>query len=105
MSDRLAKLMKLHALDARDAFVLYAIAQEHTRAGDHVQALAWYDRTLQVDASYCYAYFFKARAQQALGDLTGARATAHAGQQQAHRTGDAKAAGELSTLQVELAEG
>lgn len=32
MSDRLAKLHKLLALDERDTFTLYALAQEHAKA-------------------------------------------------------------------------
>ncbi|MFT3686319.1 MAG: hypothetical protein QM783_15600 [Phycisphaerales bacterium] len=72
MSDRLAKLEKLLALDPADTFVLYGIAQEHGKAGDFAKAIEFYDRTLAADPAYCYAYFHKARAQQAAGDLTGA---------------------------------
>jgi tetratricopeptide (TPR) repeat protein len=105
VSDRLAKLEKLLALDPADTFVLYGIAQEHGKAGDFVKAIEFYDRTLAADPAYCYAYFHKARAQQAAGDLNGARQTALAGVQAAHRAGDQKALGELSGLQVELSEG
>lgn len=105
MSDRLAKLHKLLALDERDTFTLYALAQEHAKLGDHAQAIVFYDRTLAVDPHYHYAYFHKARSQQALGELADARATVAAGIQAAQRAADAKALGELSNLQVELAEG
>lgn len=105
MSDRLAKLTKLLALDDRDTFVLYALAQEHAKAGDHDQAITFYDRTLAVDPAYCYAYFHKARSQQAQGDIPAARLTVQTGITAAHRAGDGKALGELSSLQVELAEG
>lgn len=104
MSDRLAKLTKLLALDDQDAFVLYGLAQEHAKLGDHAKAIEFYDRCLTVDAAYCYAYYHKARSQAADGDLPGARATAAQGISAAHRAGDAKAAGELSTLQVEFSE-
>jgi tetratricopeptide (TPR) repeat protein len=104
MSDRLTQLMRLLELDERDTFVLYALAQEHAKLGDHAAAVRAYDRTLEVDPGYCYAYFHKARSQQALDDLPGARATVQAGIQAAVRAGDAKAHAELSSLQVELAE-
>lgn len=104
MSDRLAKLTKLLALDDRDTFVLYALAQEHAKAGDHHQAITFYDRTLDADPAYCYAYYHKARSQQAAGDVAAARQTVHAGIVAAHRAADSKALGELSTLQTELAE-
>ncbi|MBY0307613.1 MAG: hypothetical protein K2Q09_02625 [Phycisphaerales bacterium] len=105
MSERLAKLEKLLALDPADTFVLYGIAQEHARAGDFARAIEFYDRTLTADPAYCYAYFHKARAQQAAGDLAGARQTALEGAQAAHRAGDQKALSELGGLQIELSEG
>ncbi len=103
-ADRLAKLTKLLTLDERDTFVLYALAQEHAKLGDHATACGFFDRTLAVDPLYCYAYFHKARSQQAAGDLSGARVTVQSGIQAAHRASDGKALSELSSLQLELAE-
>ncbi|MCA3005734.1 MAG: tetratricopeptide repeat protein [Planctomycetaceae bacterium] len=100
----IAQLEKLLALDPADTFVLYGLAQEHAKQKNFGEAVAFYDRCLAVDPGYCYAYFHKARAQQAMGDLAGAKVTAQAGVQAAHRAGDGKALSELSTLQVELAE-
>ena len=105
MNDRLAKLQNLLAVDERDTFVLYALAQEHAKLGEHTQAISFFDRCLAVDPAYCYAYYHKARSQQGAGDLPGARATVAAGIAAARQAGDAKALGELSSLQVELAEG
>lgn len=101
---RLEKLERLLQADPRDTFTLYALAQEHAKAGAHARAIEFFDRTLEVDPAYCYAYFHKARAQHATGDLPGARATALAGVQAALRAGDGKAHSELSNLQIELAE-
>ncbi len=101
---RLAKLTALLALDPADTFVLYALAQEHAKAGEHAEAITFYDRTLAADPAYCYAYYHKARSQQSQGDIAAARQTAQAGVTAAHRAGDSKALGELSTLQTELAE-
>lgn len=104
MSERLAKLTKLLAADPADTFVLYALAQEHAKVGDHTQAVAFYDRLLAADPAYCYAYYHKALSQQAASDLAGARQTVLAGVQAAHRAGDGKALSELTSLQIELAE-
>ncbi|MGQ0627197.1 MAG: hypothetical protein ACT4PL_03750 [Phycisphaerales bacterium] len=101
---RLAKLEKLLALDGRDTFVLYALAQEHGTAGDHGRAIEFYDRTLAVDPTYCYAYFHKARCQQQVGAIGPARETVRDGIAAAHRAADSKALNELSGLAVELAE-
>jgi hypothetical protein len=103
-SDRLAKLTKLLALDERDTFVLYALAQEHAKLADHVTACQFFDRTLAVDPLYCYAYYHKARSQQAMNDLAAARVTVQTGIQAAHRASDGKALSELSSLQIELVE-
>jgi len=104
MNDRLAKLLSLFAADPDDTFVLYGIAQEHAKKGDHAKAIEFYDLTIVSDPDYCYAYFHKAQSQRALGDLKGARQTALEGVQSAHRVGDGKALSELTNLQVELAE-
>ncbi len=104
MTDRLAKLEKLLALDPNDTFVLYGLAQEYGKMGDLAKAVSFYDRTLAADPAYCYAYFHKARAQQAAGDLASARQTVADGVRAAHRAGDGKALNELTGLQVELGE-
>ncbi|MFO0491713.1 MAG: tetratricopeptide repeat protein, partial [bacterium] len=57
MSERLAKLQKLLALDERDVFVLYGLAQEYGKVGEYAQAVGFYDRALAVDPGYCYAYY------------------------------------------------
>ncbi len=101
---RLPKLQKLLLLDPRDTFVLYAIAQEHANAKDFTQAIEFYDKTLEVDPAYCYAYFHKAKCQKALDQIAAARLTVQRGIETAHRAGDAKALNELSGLSVELAE-
>jgi tetratricopeptide (TPR) repeat protein len=94
--------MKLHAADPADADVLYMLAQEHARAGDQAQAQAWYDRCLSANSDYLYAYFHKARSQQAAGDIPGALATARTGHARARAKGDAKATNELAGLIDEL---
>ncbi len=104
MSERLEKLKKLLAMDPKDTFVLYAMAQECFKQGDYAGAVDYYQRCIEADASYCYAYYHMAVAQKHAGQLDQARATIQAGIQAAHRAKDHKALGELSTLQVDLAE-
>lgn len=104
MTDRLAKLNALLAADPHDTFLLYGVAQEHAKAGDHARAIDSFDKVIAIDPAYCYAYYHKARSQQALGELAAARQTVLVGVQAAHRAGDGKALSELSGLQIELAE-
>jgi tetratricopeptide (TPR) repeat protein len=92
-------LEQLHALlaaDPSDPFVLYGLAQEHARRKEYAPALEFYDRCLAADPSYCYAYFHKARAQEALNRPADAAATLREGQRAAKAAGDAHALAEIS---------
>lgn len=93
----IAQLEKLLAADPADTFVLYGLAQEHTKAGNAAQAIVYYDRCLAADPAYCYAYFHKARIQEAAGDVAGAVRTLTEGVAQARKTSDFKALGEITT--------
>ncbi|MFG0326572.1 MAG: tetratricopeptide repeat protein [Phycisphaerales bacterium JB037] len=99
----LEQLHRLLEADPHDPFTLYAIAQEHAKQGEHAQAIAFYDRCLAANPDECYAYFHKARSQEAMGDESDAAATLEAGIAVATRLGDAKALGELSAYREELA--
>jgi hypothetical protein len=101
----IAQLEQLLAADPRDAFVLYGLAQEHAKAGGaqgHGRAVEFYDRCLEVDPSYCYAYFHKARSLAALGRAPEAVATAQAGVAAARKASDGHAESELRALLDEL---
>lgn len=92
------QLEKLLAIDEADTFVLYALAQEYAKGGDHSAAIAYYDRCLAADETYCYAYFHKARSLEAIEQIEPARATLQAGLAVARRVGDAKAASEIGSF-------
>jgi tetratricopeptide (TPR) repeat protein len=96
--DRLAQLLKLHEADPADPFCTYGIALEHAKAGRSAEALTWLDKTLALDAAYCYAYFQKGKLLNDLGDAAGARRTVEAGIVAATQCGDAHARDELATL-------
>ena len=96
-----AQLTKLLTLDPADTFVLYALAQEHARLGDHSAAILWYDKCLAIDPHYCYAYFHKARSQHALADTPAAIATVRSGIDAARKAQDGKALSELQGLLAE----
>lgn len=98
----IADLERLLAADPEDAFVIYGIAQEHAKAGDFARAVEFYDRCLKVDPAYVYAYFHKARAQEAMGRTEDALATLRAGIDIARATDDGHAMNELSAYLDEL---
>jgi tetratricopeptide (TPR) repeat protein len=96
------QLGRLLQADPEDPFLLYGMAQELARRGDHAGALEWYDRCLRADGAYCYAYFHKARSQQALGRGAEALATVRLGLGAARAAADSHALGELQALEAEL---
>jgi tetratricopeptide (TPR) repeat protein len=98
----LAQLEQLLAHDPRDAFVLYALAQEHAKLGHTPLAAEFYDRCVESDPTYCYAYFHKARLLIHAGDHRGAAHTIDAGLAAARQAQDAKALAELESLRDSL---
>ena len=98
----IAQLEKLLAANPNDAFLLYGMAQEHAKSGNHALAIEWYDRCLKADPGYCYAYFHKARTQADAGKTADAVATLKAGAAAAKRACDAHAASEIAAYLDEL---
>lgn len=92
----IAQLEKLLQADPNDTFVLYGLAQEYAKTGEHAKSIAFYDRCLAADPAYCYAYFHKARVQEVAGDIPGAIATLKAGVAKSREVGDAKALNEIA---------
>ncbi len=98
MSPRLTQLHKLHAADPGDPFLTYGIALEHGKTGALDDAIAWLDKTLAIDATYCYAYFQKAKMLDEKGETEAARAILQQGMKAAQAAGDGHAASEMMTL-------
>ncbi|MEX2218019.1 MAG: tetratricopeptide repeat protein [Phycisphaerales bacterium] len=96
------QLERLLAADPRDPFVLYGLAQEHAKRGDLPRAVEFYDRCLAADPKYLYAYFHKAKAQEAAGRAAEAGATLETGLAAARAAGDQHAQGEIQAYLDEL---
>jgi tetratricopeptide (TPR) repeat protein len=97
-NDRLQRLEKLLALDPADPFVLYGLAQEHAKLEHVAQACELYDRCLQIDATYCYAYYHKAKLLSEHEQVEQAVSTIQAGMSAARACRDTKALSELQGL-------
>lgn len=92
---RVEQLTRMLEADPDDAFLLYALAQEHAKESRHGEALVFYDRCLKADGAYCYAYYHKARSQEALGRHEDAKSTLRAGLEAARTARDAHAFAEI----------
>jgi predicted Zn-dependent protease len=97
-NDRLSQLRNLLESDPHDAFCMYGIAMEHAKVGSHQEAIAWFDRTIETDSAYCYAWLHKARSQNKMGDQKGAVKTLSDGISQATTLGDDHAADEMRSF-------
>jgi len=102
---RIEELQRLYDADPQDADVLYMLAQEHEKLGDHRAAVSWYDRCLGVQPDYLYAYFHKAKSQESDEESAAALETARAGLERAKMLADEKASSELAGLVEELEGG
>ncbi len=97
-NDRLTQLRNLLESDPHDAFCMYGIAMEHSKTGCHQEAIAWFNRTIETDPSYCYAWLHKARCQYDSDDPIGASQTLKDGIKQAKELGDQHAADEMGVF-------
>ena len=96
--DRLSQLRNLLESDPHDAFCMYGIAMEHAKTGRHQEAIAWFDKTIETDPEYCYAWYHKARCQHDAGDQLGAHQTLKEGIKKAQEHGDQHAEDEMGEL-------
>jgi tetratricopeptide (TPR) repeat protein len=98
----IADLERLLAKAPGDADLLYGLAMEHAKAGRVDVACGLYDRCLEADAGYCYAYYHMARALEGAGRMEEARAVLRAGLEAAKRAGDGHAESEIEGYLAEL---
>jgi tetratricopeptide (TPR) repeat protein len=96
MPPRQDQLRKLLERTPGDAFLVYALAMEHKKAGELDEALRLLSRTTELDANYAYAHFQRGQILQGRGELPAAREAFTAGVAAAERAGDAKGAGEIA---------
>jgi tetratricopeptide (TPR) repeat protein len=94
-SERMQKLLLMLEKSPGDTFLLYAVAMEHKKAGDMVRAVDAFDRVIQLDWGYLYAYHQKGLALEAVGNVEAAKAAYRTGMDAATRKGDAHAREEI----------
>ncbi len=92
------QLETLLTLDPNDPFVHYGLAQEYAKADEHERAIGSYDKVIELDSGYCYAYFFKSQSLKALGRNDEAQSTVLEGIEHARKAQDSKAESELRGL-------
>jgi tetratricopeptide (TPR) repeat protein len=92
---RMAQLRRLLEKSPRDPFLIYGLGMELKKVGDAAGAIEHFNRTLEIDPGYAYAYYQKGQVQEAAGDAEAAKRTYRDGIEAAKKKGDAHAAGEI----------
>ncbi len=104
MSSRLKQLEELLRNEPNDPFLRYGVAMEHKKAGRLDEALDWFGRTLEADATYCYAWYQQGQIHATRGEPEKARQIYQQGIAAAQGCNDLHAAGEMQAALDELAE-
>lgn len=92
---RTEQLQELLSKSPQDDFLLYGLAIEHAKSGDHERAVAYFDRAIEANAQNPYHYYHKARSLEALRRVNEVVATLRAGVDVARKAQDHKAVDEL----------
>ena len=98
MSDRLERLRRLTELDPDDPLTHYGLALEYLKLERWDQAIAAFERTLQIDPNYSAAYYHKARAELGAARPDAAAETLRRGIEVARAAGDMKTEQEMREL-------
>lgn len=102
-TDRKSKLLVMLQQTPHDPFLLYGLALELKKEGDHLEAIKLLSRVIEIDAGYSYAYYQQGLSYEETGDLDAAKRTYRAGIQVSQDKGDTHAAGEIAAA-LELLE-
>ena len=95
MANRMTELKRLLEHEPNDPFLRYGMAMEHKKAGDLDEAIAWFDKTLEAEHTYCYAYYHKGQCLESAGKNSEAASVYRKGIEVARGCNDAHAAGEM----------
>ena len=85
-----------------DAFARYGLAMEYSKAGQTEQALAEFQKLLELHPDYTNGYFMAAQTLERNGRTAEAKAMLERGVEAAKRTGNKHAMSEMSGMLEEL---
>ena len=101
-SSRLDKLKAFLEANPGDCFVRYGLAQEYVKRSAFDDAIAEFQRILEVNPDYQAAYYHAGKTYEKLGRLDEARAIYQHGVETSLRTGDMHARSELEAALADL---
>lgn len=92
---RMRQLRQMLQRQPDDPFLLYGLAMEYRKANEPARALEFFEKVLQYDPNYCYAYYQRAQVHESLGEVEAARRALREGLGAADRVGDGHARQEI----------
>jgi tetratricopeptide (TPR) repeat protein len=98
----ISQLEEMLGREPDDVFLTYSVAMLLAKEGRADEALARFDRVLELDADYVPAYFQKGMFQAGQGVVDEAKETLTRGIERATATGDAHARGEMEEFLATL---
>lgn len=101
---RLDQIRKLLDSEPDDVFLNFSLAMEFLKQGRDQEAIAQFDRVIQLDPDYVTAYFQKSDKLVEMGDKSAAAQALRAGIEAAARINDRHAADQMSQ-RLKLLEG
>jgi tetratricopeptide (TPR) repeat protein len=101
-ASRLEMLTQFLEQNPGDAFARYGLAMEYSNAGQTEQALAEFNKLLELHPDYTNGYFMAAQALERSGRTAEAKSMLEKGVEAARRTGNKHALSEMSGMLEEL---
>lgn len=99
---RLEMLSQFLEQNPGDAFARYGLAMEYSKAGEIEQALAQFNKLLELHPDYTNGYFMAAQTLERAGRSPEAKALLEKGIEAAKRTGNRHALSEMAGMLDEL---
>jgi tetratricopeptide (TPR) repeat protein len=99
---RLQMLTEFLQQNPSDAFARYGLAMEHVKAGQTEQALAEFNKLLELHPDYTNGYFMAAQTLERNGRTAEARKMLENGVEAARRTGNKHALSEMIGMLEEI---
>ena len=101
-ASRLEMLTQFLEQNPGDAFARYGLAMEYSNAGLTEQALAEFNKLLELHPDYTNGYFMAAQALERAGRTAEAKSMLEKGVEAARRTGNKHALSEMTGMLEEL---
>ena len=101
-ASRLEMLTQFLEQNPGDAFARYGLAMEYSNAGQTEQALAEFNKLLELHPDYTNGYFMAAQALERAGRTAEAKSMLEKGVEAARRTGNKHAMSEMTGMLEEL---